>query len=226
MFNDGGHTVVHKRLSFLSILFLCLAGIVMTAIVSASGIVLYSLHVLDGKSDTVVELVQSAVEGLPELRASLPPVLADAIDDERRPDYLSSLNVSVRLLEGDKDSQYRRAVVEVENEGDEVVSLLTLRVVGLDENGDPVWERNTCVATPLQIEDEWRGPLMPHETRRFPLYRYSGCRTRRPVVECRELVHEITEIRVWRGKTDSDNITDENTDETVLAEVDADRNSL
>jgi hypothetical protein len=65
---------------------------------------------------------------------------------------------------------------------------------GLDEAGDPVSEQDTWAATPLQIEDDWRGPLQPHEKRLFPVYWY---RNSQPA----EVSVEVTDIRVWRGPT-------------------------
>jgi hypothetical protein len=192
MFNGTGTTVVRKRLSFPSILAISLAGVIATTIVSVSGIAVYGLRVIDKKSDSLISLVGDAARSLPEFRKALPPFLADAIDDERRPDYLKDLDVSVRLGKKDRRHGSRRAIVEVSNHGDAVVSLLSMRVVGLDEDGDPVDERNTWVATPLQIEDEWRGPLLPHETRRFPVHWRRGSDTV-------DVTYEITDIRIWRG---------------------------
>lgn len=195
MYDNSGTTVVRKRMSFLAALAIGLTAIVVTAIVSASGIAVYGLWVVDKKSDSLIGLVEQAVKGLPELQKALPPALADAIDDERRPGYLKDLEVSVRSAS--PRTGRGRAVVTVTNHGDEVVSLLSMRIVGLDEEGDPIEERNTWAATPLQIEDEWRGPLLPHETRRFPV-RWWG---RGEVVE---LTHEITDIRVWNGPNGSE----------------------
>ncbi|MBN2563744.1 MAG: hypothetical protein JXQ75_22735 [Phycisphaerae bacterium] len=192
MFHDPGTTVVRKRLSFPSVLVISLAGIVMTTILSASAIAVYGIRLVDKKSDSVIGLVEQAARRLPELQKALPPALADALNDERRPDYIENLDVSVHFGAADPRCGYPRAVVEVENSGDEVVSLLSLRIVGLDENGDPVFERNTWAATPLQIEDEWRGPLLPHETRRFPVHWWRGGKAA-------DLSYEITDIRVWQS---------------------------
>ena len=41
----------------------------------------YGLTIIDRKTDNVIGLVQSAVEGFPELSESLPPVLSDAVRD-------------------------------------------------------------------------------------------------------------------------------------------------
>jgi hypothetical protein len=177
-------------MSFFSVLAISLTAIIVTTIVSATGICLYGLRVVDKKSDSLVGLVEQAAIHLPEFRKALPPVLADALDDVRRPDYLEQLDVTVRKIEGDRRSDRRWAVVEIENLGDEIVSLLSMRIIGLDDNGDPVAECHAWAATPLQIEDDWRGPLLPGATRRFSVRSHHGHRSV-------ELTHEITDIRVW-----------------------------
>lgn len=192
MFSEPGTTVVRKRLSFFSVLAISLAAIIVTTIVSASGIAVYGLRLVDKKTDGLIGLVGAAATSLPELREALPPVLADAINDVRRADYLDDLKVSVHLGSEESGQRYRRAVVEVENQGEEIVSLLSMRIVGLDEDGDPVDERLTWAATPIQLGDEWRGPLFPHKTRRFPV----RCSFDRRTVK---LTHDITDVRVWRG---------------------------
>ena len=200
MYHDNGTTVVRKRMSFLSVLVLSVTAIIVTIILSASGIAIYGLGILDAKTDSLTGLVGEAVRSLPEIRKALPPALSDAINDERRPGYRDQLDVSVRLVGADRNG-YRRTVVEVTNRGDELVSLLSMRVVGLDGDGDPVFERNTLVATPIQIDDDWRGPLLPHETRRFSI-RHSSRRYGVPV----EVTYEITDVRVWRGNTEAESV--------------------
>lgn len=190
MFNQAATPVVRRRMSFFSVLVVSLTAIIVTTIASAAGIGVYGLRVVDKKSDSLLGLVQQAAISFPEFCQTLPPVLADALDDTRRPDYLEYLDVTVRKIEGDGRSDRRWAVVRIENLGDEIVSLLSMRIVGLDDNGDPVAECHTWAATPLQIEDDWRGPLLPHATRRFSV---RGCNGHRSV----RLTYEITDIRVW-----------------------------
>ena len=60
------------------------------------------------------------------------------------------------------------------NKGDEIVSLLAVRVVALNSQGVPVREWTEVVATPLAIEGEWRGPLMPGNQRHAILSGYLG----------------------------------------------------
>lgn len=196
MFNDAGATVVHKRMSFLSVSVISLTAVVIVTVLSGVGIVGYGMHVFDKKADTLVALVGQAAKALPEIRQSLPPALADAMDDERRPDYAKNLDISVRLAkshDGDRDpSRRQRAVVEVKNNGDQMVTLLSMRLVATDEDGDVIAEVPTWAATPLQIEDDWRGPLLPHETRRLGVW--GQFHDKATNVSC-----EVTDIRVWRA---------------------------
>ncbi len=188
---EGGTTVVQKRMSFISVTVMCVSGVLITVIACASGLAIYGLRIVDRKTDSAFGLIHEAVRQLPELQKSLPPALADAINDERRPDYIEQLDVNVRIMKTDSRG-LGQAVVEVVNKGDEVVSLLSLRVLGMNEDGDPIVEENSWAATPLQMDRDWRGPIMPNETRRFPVRFY-----------CREKLdsakYEITEVRVWRG---------------------------
>lgn len=195
MYAEGGNAVVRKRLSCFSVLILSLTAIIVTVVVSASGIVIYGLSVLDDKTDSLVDLVGEAAGALPELREALPPALADALDDERSPEYMDQLDVVVRASGEDRWGR-RRCTIQVKNNGDKVVSLLSMRVVGMDDDGDVVFERNTWAATPLQIEDDWRGPLLPHETRRFTVW-YG----REDAAS--KIAHEITDVRIWTGPSTS-----------------------
>lgn len=190
MFQDVGTTVVRKRLSFLSVTVISLTAIIVTTVVSASGLAIYALKIADGKTDSLVGLVGEAVQSLPEFCKGLPPALADAINDRRKPGYRDQLDVSVRLGREGRNRRGRVIIVEVVNRGEETVSLLSMRLVGLDGDGDPVFEKNTWVATPLQIDDDWRGPLLPHETRQIPLFCYG-------TGDSQEVRAEITDIRIW-----------------------------
>jgi hypothetical protein len=87
-----------------------------------------------------------------------------------------------------KRARSRRGVVEITNRGSDVVSVLALRVVSLDASGEPIADDIVYGATPLAIEDEWRGPLFSGTTRRIPV---------RCTAETESLEIEIAELRVW-----------------------------
>lgn len=192
MYHDGGTTVVHKRMSFLAVAMISLAAIIVTVVLSVVGLGLYGLSILDRRAGNLGELISDVAGVLPEIREALPPALADSINDERRLDYLQNLDIRVRMKGEDRQGG-SKGVVQVTNRGEEVVSLLAMRVVGLDDDGDPVFEDNVWAATPIQIDQDWRGPLLPGSTRRFPVRCYFSH-------EAVEWSHEVTEIRVWRGE--------------------------
>lgn len=196
MFTDPNTPVVRKRMSFLSVAAISLTAVCIAFIFSGTGVVLYGMRLLDKKTDSLTGMLSQVAANLPELREALPPALADAIDDERLPEYREQLNVTARLSKTDNRRGYGRAIVSVENKGDRVVSLLSLRLVGLDETGEPIAEQQTWAATPLQLDCEWRGPLQPHEARLFPVHWY---RSTPPS----EVGVEVTDIRVWRGPSGS-----------------------
>jgi hypothetical protein len=192
MFTDSNVPVGRKRMSFLSVAAISLTAVCITFLFCGTGLALYGMKLLDKKSESLAGLICQAAAKLPEFREALPPALADAIDDERLPDYRENLVVSARIAKSDDGRGARRAVISVENRGDRVISLLSLRLVGLDETGDPVFEQEAWAATPLQIDDDWRGPLQPHETRLFPVYWYRNSQPAGVDVE-------VTDLRVWRG---------------------------
>ena len=193
MFNhDPGTTVVHKRMSFFSVLAVGVTTVVVTVIACASGLAVFGLRLADRKSDSVIGLVQQVTGNLPELQHTLPPALADALNDERRPVYADELKVAVRLSKRESRGRLSPAIVEVENKGDQIVSLLSMRVVSVDEGGDATQERSVWVSTPLQVGNHWRGPLLPHETRRLLVWGFDRS-------QIAQLTHEITDLRIWRG---------------------------
>ena len=194
MFNDPSTPVVRKPMGFLAVTALGLSSVLVTAIVCVSGVAVYGIRLLDKKSTNLVDLVQQAAQSLPEIRAALPPVLADAIDDVRAPEYRDELRICTGIGETTDRWGYRRATVSVENTGDKTVSMLSLRLVGLDGDGNAATESAVWAATPLQLDDEWRGPLLPRETRRMVIRTFCG-------KEVKSIEPEISEIRTWVPET-------------------------
>lgn len=188
--SDPTTQVIRKPMGFLSVAALGFSSVLVTAIVCVTGITMYGLRVLDTKSENLVDLVREATESLPELRAALPPALSDALDDVRTPEYREELAISADLGKKIDRWGYRRATLKVENKGDKTVSLLSMRLVGLDNDGEPTSETSVWAATPIQVEDEWRGPLLPRETRRVVVRTFCGD-------EVRTIEPEITELRTW-----------------------------
>ncbi|MBM4029828.1 MAG: hypothetical protein FJ280_31175, partial [Planctomycetes bacterium] len=79
--------VMFRKHTFLSSAATGFSAIVITLVLSATAMFVYTVRVAGDKSERVIALAQSALKGLPELTQSLPPALADMLDDQRRPDY-------------------------------------------------------------------------------------------------------------------------------------------
>ncbi len=194
---DTGTPIIIKR-GFLSTLAYGISGVLITAIVCGTGVGLYGMNLLDRKSGDLTSLGKELVAAVPEILEALPPALSDAINDRRDPGYRSELEIDV-AIDDDEDSSWKRSVVTVKNNGDEVVSLLAVRIVLLDEDGLPTSERGTYVATPLAIDDcdAWSGPILPGETRRISAHMRSDASHVKAEIE-------VTEIRVWNGPSDGE----------------------
>ena len=67
----------------------------------------------------------------------------------------------------------------------------------LSEDGIPISERRVYAATPFTCDEgEWRGPLLPEESRRFVVRHY----VKRGAVRCEEGIRVgIADIRIWNG---------------------------
>lgn len=191
--------ITQKKRGFFSTVAWGISATLVTLIISAASVLLYGMNIADRKTGNLAELIEFSVDSLPKLAESLPPFLSDAINDQRRPDYAEELNVTARLAK--REHGRVRPVVVVENDGDEVVSLMSIRIVLLDDEGNPLSEANEWVATPIAADDnDWRGPLLPGETRQFPArIQYGFRRDRQDAVT--DVAYEITEIRTWRGPT-------------------------
>ncbi len=170
-------------------IFLC-GGLV---IAGTSSMVLYAMRVADNRITDVFGLVDNTIEGLPGLIESLPPALGDVLNDRRAPDYIENLDIDVAFLVDERNAGLR-PVMTIQNKGDEVVSMLAVRVAALTSEGVPMREWTEVVATPIAIDDEWRGPLMPHATRHVTMRYRSGS-----FGEADNVVasYEVSEIRVW-----------------------------
>jgi len=204
---SGSTTVVNKRLSFLSIAILSLASVLIVTILTTAGVGVYALAVIDTKTDGLLSLVKEGIKSLPALRSALPPALADGFDDERSPQYREQVDARAWMPEnGDTRWRGGRTIVEVKNRGDRTVTLMSLRLVGLDGQGDPVAERTTWGATPLQLEGEWRGPILPRQTRQFAVWSMGA-------PEIKEVNCEITDLRVWKEKSPGTDVDGPTADE-------------
>jgi len=206
--------IIRKPRSFFSTAALGVSAVLVTIIAGAVGLVIYGMNIVDRKTGNLLDFTQETIRGLPELAESLPPVLADVLNDRRSPDYAEQIDVSVALLEAPGHSRVFRPTIVVHNSGDAVVSLLSMRVVIVDENGQPVTEGNEWAATPFAADDEWRGPLLPGSTRRFTA---DGVRFRKTTNENDYSVDvEITDVRIW---TSADKSADGETNRVAMSDV-------
>lgn len=191
--------VVVRKGTFLSAAAKGFFGVLATALVCGTVLGLFGLYIASDKVDAVTGLVGRVVEVLPEWQKALPPALADAINDRRDPSYRSELETTVRLLGQDRRDDRRQALITIANRGEQVVTLLALRLTGDDDRGAPTYERTVYGATPVAIEDDARGPLMPGQTRRVVVTIRSGS-------ELESAALEVTELRVWNEKRRDDEV--------------------
>ena len=185
------------RMSPLTAMFLGMFFVGGLVIASATAVVLYSMRIIDHKSASLLNFAGNTVEGLPELLKSLPPALADVLNDRRAPEYVGNLDVQVRFL-SDSDRGVQ-PVLTVKNNGNEVVSMLALRVAAIDNYGLPHNDCTQVVATPLALQgSDWPGPIMPGATRQVVL---PGSRHLAKKGESFVAVVEIGDVRVWQPET-------------------------
>jgi hypothetical protein len=172
-----------------------LCGIVITLLVSGTVVALYVAHLAGEKSDQVLSLAQGAIHGLPEFAKSLPPALSDMLNDRREPRYVHELSVSAQAVSEPDEHGRIRTEIEVVNNGNAVVSLLSLRITLLDEKERLLCESQEWAATPVAADGGWRGPILPGSKRRFVSYTGRPWAARH--AETLDAQIEITELRVW-----------------------------
>ncbi len=190
--------IVVKKGGFLSSFFSGLFGLLVALVVCASGLGFYALHIADSKVDGLFTITSDVISGLPEWQRSLPPLLAELLDDRRAPDYREQIEVAVQTMPSPEDRSREVTVLRVANNGSETITVLALSVVLENANGVPVSERRVYAATPITIdEDDWRGPLLPAESRKFIVHHYGRCRADH--LGGLEASVGVTELRVWNG---------------------------
>jgi hypothetical protein len=195
--------ITYKRHTFFSALVMGLCALLITVILSGTAVVLYGMHFVGDKSEKIVtSFLEDAVQGLPVLQKSLPPVLGDLLDDRRLPDYRDQLEIRARTTVQDEQRGRMRTEIKVTNNGDETVSLLSLRVIILDSREGILDESNQWAATPIAADDDWRGPILPGSSRRFAVSHY-GRRSADLYLEDLTTEVEITDVRVWNDSRDT-----------------------
>lgn len=187
-----------SRMSPLTAMFIGIFGVGAVAIASTAAVIVYGLNVLDRRAEGLMsfadDVVDGAIENLPAWLEALPPALKDVLHDRRAPEYVKQLEVEARFVGGEA-RQPGRPVVTVTNKGDGIVTLLAVRVVALTSDGLPVREWTEVIATPLAIEGEWRGPLLPGNRRHAIIGGHGGRVSE--VAEGLVAAVEIADVRVF-----------------------------
>ncbi|MCG3138419.1 MAG: hypothetical protein HJJLKODD_02283 [Phycisphaerae bacterium] len=195
MTRPEGNMIVHKRMSFLSSLVWGICSLLIITILSTVGLVVYVLHVADHKTDGVIAFVREIGADLPAVTRSI-PIVADVLNDQRQPDYLKQLQVSVTLASDPHHPQQTVPVMTIQNNGTEMVTFLSMRMVVLNnQNHQPVQDCVSYLATPFAAERDIPGPLMPGATRQIAL---QDCRTDPGDLQAE---YEITDIRTWQRES-------------------------
>lgn len=189
--------IIVKKGGFFAALATGLFMFLTVTVICVTALGIFALRTVDGKLDLLVNRGSEIVSGLPDWAAKLPPALADCFHDRRDPTYRERLVVAARV--GDEDAVdtnrhsrwYGRPIaVRVENRGEQMVTLLGLRLVFKNDAGFPIGERQVYAATPMQIDDEWRGPLAAGQVRELVVW----IPTDTPISD---VLVEQTDVRVW-----------------------------
>ena len=174
--SDG--MVVNKKMSFLASLVWGTCSVIIVTIACASGIVFYGLHIVEKSIDDLPGIVKKV------------PMLRDALSSERRIDYIDDLDIEIGFTDHPYYEDRMRAVATITNQGKELVSWLSIRVVVTDDMGNILDADVRTIATPVAIDDDFPGPLVPGGTRPFTICSFK--RSDHPSAQ-----YEVTDLRVW-----------------------------
>ena len=183
-----------QRMSPLPAFFFGMFPVATIAVASVTTVALYGLSIIKNNAEVITNIVEDTVKDLPDL-IERAPALVDAIGGRRVPGYAENVDVQLNFVM-DKRSSGLRPVLAITNNGGEVITMLAVRVAALSKENIPLAEWTEVVATPLSIDDHWRGPLYPGNTR---YVRLSG-RWRSIPAEMAEGITgavEIADLRLW-----------------------------
>lgn len=183
-----------QRMSPLTAFCFGVFGVGGIGVASVTAIVLYGMSIVKNNAEVITNIVEDTVKDLPDL-IERAPALVDAIGGRRAPGYAQKVDIQLNFVL-DKRSSGLRPVMAITNNGSEVVTMLAVRVAALSKDNIPLGEWTEVVATPLSIDDHWRGPLYPGSTR---YVRLSG-KLRGVSAELVEGITgavEIADIRLW-----------------------------
>lgn len=190
----------HCRMSPLTAFFFGIFGVGAVVIAVVGGVVLFAMRIVDTKATSIIGLAENTVVNLPDLIDSLPPAVGELFNDRRAPEYASQIDIDVSLVPHKRSGGFRPALT-ITNNGKKVVSILAVRVAVLNERQELLREWTEVVATPIAIDNDWRGPLFPGKTRHVLL----SSRRTVPADEVANLSvsSEISELRTWEPKDKS-----------------------
>lgn len=187
--------VIQYRRSFLAAAAVGASLCIATFTLCGTVVVLYGMRIVEAKTEGIANLVAAAIKGAPDFAESLPPVLSDALRDRRCPEYKDKLVIAARIASAAEGRAAGTPVLEIRNAGTRVVSLLSLRITVLGEDGTPARCWSPWAATPFAIEDDWPGPLMPGATR-YLSAPWTLARGNAPFGNA-AVETEVTELRLW-----------------------------
>jgi len=185
-----------SRMSPLTAFFIGLFGLGTAGIVAGTVIVLSGMQLVDTKAATVLAMAEETVGKLPDLIQSLPPVIEKVLHDRRAPDYVKNVEVKVDFTAARSGGVV--PALTITNRGNEVISLLAIRVAALDERKVPLREWTEVVATPLALQEDWRGPMLPHATRHVVLA--GRLQTDAPQSVNLTGAVEVADVRIWQAE--------------------------
>ncbi len=174
--SDG--MVINKRMSFLASLVWGTCSVIIVTVACASGVVFYGLHI-----------VEKSIDDLPSIIKKV-PMLRDALSSERRIDYIDDLDIKIDFTDHPCYTDRMQAVATITNGGQELVSWLSIRVVVNDDMGNILDADVQTIATPMALDDDFPGPLVPGGTRRSTICSFK--RNDHPSAQ-----FEVTDLRVW-----------------------------
>ena len=133
----------------------------------ATCVAVYGVKVVNDRVDSLIEMSPAAFAALANWQSALPPAVNDALHDRRMPAYRDHVQVTATLVRGLEHRPAGPDRGQSRTDGDQIVSLMSLRLQIEDDDSLPVQEFTVYAATPLAIESDWRGPLLPGSQRRF-----------------------------------------------------------
>ncbi len=201
---NGGPSVVVNKGGFFAAVAKGLFSTIIVILICGTALGLFGMYVFNSNvhlfTGQVGSLVHQIATKLPDLQKALPPVLADAFNDHRAWDYREQVAIVTRFERGKEHEQNGVVVLELKNNGKQPISFLTLRMTVEDDSDETVCELPVFAVSPIQIENEWRGPLQPGQTRVI-------ARRLRDVVGEPKINTELTDLRVFNPPGESQSAT-------------------